>query len=56
LKDLLDPAGELVGWLRPVVILHRDYEDSLDIVGASAKAAHCTQKGKRPQGAAMSDL
>jgi hypothetical protein len=39
LKDLLDRTAELIGWLRPVVILHGDNEDGLDFLCAGMRSA-----------------
>ena len=38
LKNLLDSAGQL-DWLGPVVILHRDHENSLDLLRAGGEVA-----------------
>ena len=40
LINLLDAAGELIGWLRPVVILHRDHEHFLDFLRVTARTTH----------------
>ena len=46
LVDLLDPAGELVCGLRPVVVFHRDDKHGFDFLGAEAA---CSQKRARTQ-------
>src|SRR5262245_13585305 len=50
LINLLDPASELVGWLRPVVILHSDDEYGFDFLGAGAQAAEYSHEGDRTKG------
>jgi hypothetical protein len=50
LIDLLDPAGELVCRLRPVVILHRDHEDGSDVGGLDRGAAHDQRSREREPG------
>src|SRR5665213_2878785 len=47
LINLLDPAGELVGGLRPVMILHGDYEYRLDVIGVGSEAAERTEECER---------
>src|ERR1039457_1465803 len=47
LINLLDPAGELVGGLRPVMVLHGDHEYRLDVIGVGSEAAQCTEKCER---------
>src|SRR5579862_7741931 len=55
LINLLDSAGDL-SRLGPIVILHRDHEYSLDVVGAGAEAAQSTEEEKRTKGMAISGL
>src|SRR5580704_1528688 len=47
LINLLDPAGELVGGLGPVVILHRDHEYRFDVFSIGIEAAQRTQECER---------
>src|SRR5579863_3212777 len=51
LINLLDSAVELVGRLSPVVILHRDYEDRLNIFGSGGETAQGTDDGECTNGA-----
>jgi hypothetical protein len=39
LKDLLDWATELIRGLSPIVIFHRDYKNSLDLLRVGVGAA-----------------
>ena len=49
LINLLDAAGELIGRLGPVVILHRDHEHGLDLLGMCGESARCCEKGTHSQ-------
>src|SRR5260370_39166486 len=51
LIDLLDASRELVRWLRPVVVLHRNHENRLDLLDAGAQVAQYTCECKRSQSA-----
>jgi hypothetical protein len=42
LIDLLDPTRELIRWLSPVVVFHRDHEYRLDLLRAGVKVAQRT--------------
>src|SRR5260370_38669257 len=48
LIDLLDPSRELVRGLRPVVVLHRNHENRLDLLAARATVAQSPGDAKRP--------
>lgn len=49
LQNLLRLARKLVLRLGPVVILHRDHENALDLLRAGAKAAQCSQESQHAQ-------
>jgi hypothetical protein len=40
LENLLDWAAKLVGWLRPIVVLHRYNDNFLDFLCAGGTATH----------------
>jgi hypothetical protein len=44
LKYLLNTSGELVRWLRPVVVLHRNHENRLDLLGIGPQVAKYTRE------------
>src|SRR5215510_2352635 len=56
LEDLLDPAGELVRGLRPVVVFYRDDENRLDLLRIDVGAAQTSEKGERAERAGPSHM
>jgi hypothetical protein len=44
LKYLLNASRELVRWLRPVVVLHRNHENRLDLLSIGAQVAQNTRE------------
>lgn len=46
---LLDAAGELIGRLGPVVILHRDHEHCFDLLRVRGKSARCCEQDTHSQ-------
>src|SRR5579862_4982797 len=49
LENLLDRAGELVRWLRPVMVFHRDNENGFKFFRAGAGMAQRDQQSKDGQ-------
>jgi len=49
LINLLNCAGELVGRLSPVVVLHRDHKHGLNFLGLRAESADGCQNGEHAQ-------